>query len=51
MGQSTRLVTKIFCDEIGKSMEVYVDNMLVKRKRVADHIFDLGKTYRNSEAL
>lgn len=40
-----RLVTKMFCDEIGKSMEVCVDDMLVKSKKVVDHISDLGKTF------
>ena len=35
----------MFRDEIGKSMEVYVDDMLVKSKKVADYIVDLGKTF------
>lgn len=35
----------MFKDEIGKSMEVYVDNMLVKSKKGAIHIFDLRKTF------
>lgn len=33
-----RLVTKMFRDEIGKSMEVYVDDMLVKSRKFVDHI-------------
>lgn len=37
-----RPVIKIFRDEIGKSMEVFVDDMLVKNKKVANHIADLG---------
>ena len=32
-----RLVNMIFKDQIGKSMEVYVDDMLVKSKMVGDH--------------
>ena len=40
-----RLVTKMFRDEIGKSMEVYMVDMLVKRKKGANHIVDLGKTF------
>ena len=40
-----RLVTKKFMEDIGKSMEVYVNDMLVKSKRSADHIADLGKTF------
>lgn len=35
----------MFKDEIRKSMEVYVDNMLVKSKKGAIHIFDLRKTF------
>lgn len=40
-----RLITKTFREEIGKFMEVYVDDMLVKSKTGVDHIFDLGKTF------
>lgn len=40
-----RLVTKMFIDEIGKSMKVYVDNMLVKCKKAANHVSDLNKTF------
>lgn len=40
-----RLVTKMFREENGKSMEVYVNDMLVKSKKDADHISDLGKTF------
>ena len=36
-----RLVNKLFTLRIGKSMEVYVDDMLVKNKRASDHIEDL----------
>ena len=35
----------MFKDEIGKSMEVYMDDMLVKRKRGTNHIANLGKTF------
>lgn len=40
-----RLITKMFREEIWKSMEVYVDDMLVKSKKDADNISDLGKTF------
>ena len=33
-----RLVNRMFKDLIGKSMEVYVDEMLVKSKIAGDHI-------------
>ena len=32
-------------EEIGKSMEVYVDDMLVKSKKGTDHISKLDKTF------
>lgn len=40
-----RLVTKMFGEEIGKSIEVYIDDMLVKSKKCADHISNLGKMF------
>ncbi|XP_019227392.1 PREDICTED: uncharacterized protein LOC109208705 [Nicotiana attenuata] len=33
-----RLVTRIFKDQLGKTMEVYIDDMLVKSRRKEDHI-------------
>ena len=47
-----RLVNKMFAPLIGKSMEVYVDDILVKSKRVSEHIrnlkdcFDVFKQYQ-----
>ncbi|KAL1210233.1 RNA-directed DNA polymerase-like protein [Cardamine amara subsp. amara] len=32
------LVNKMFADQLGKTMEVYIDNMLVKSARADDHI-------------
>ena len=40
-----RLVNKMFKDLIGKSIEVYVDDMLVKSKTVGDHIRHLNKMF------
>ncbi|KAI5343307.1 hypothetical protein L3X38_011183 [Prunus dulcis] len=37
-----RLVNKIFKEQIGKTMEVYVDDMLVKVPKRADHIENLA---------
>ncbi|KAL0405653.1 UNVERIFIED_CONTAM: hypothetical protein Slati_3879200 [Sesamum latifolium] len=37
-----RLVDKIFRSQIGRNMEVYVDDMLVKSKKAEDHIADLA---------
>ena len=46
-----RLVTKIYRPLIGKTMEVYIDDMLVKSKERPDHTkhlqetFELSRTY------
>ena len=40
-----RLVDKIFKDQLGRNMEAYVDDMLVKSQAVLDHIADLQKTF------
>ena len=47
-----RLVNMMFKEQIGKTMEVYVDDMLVKSKEAQDHIqhlaemFDILRKYR-----
>ena len=45
LGQHTRLVNKIFKELIRKTMEVYIDNMLVKSIKAADHIPHLEKAF------
>ncbi|XP_019230417.1 PREDICTED: uncharacterized protein LOC109211339 [Nicotiana attenuata] len=43
-----RLVTKMFKDQLGKTMEVYIDDILVKSKRKEDHLreaFDILRRY------
>ena len=40
-----RLVNKMFEHQIGKSMEVYVDDMLVKSKRDDDHLHHLNEIF------
>ncbi|XP_022848768.1 uncharacterized protein LOC111371087 [Olea europaea var. sylvestris] len=40
------LVNKMFVDLIGKTMEVYVDNMLVKSLKADDHVMHLNDTFR-----
>ena len=40
-----RLVNKMFCKQIGKNMEVYVDDMLVKSKEELAHLDDLKETF------
>ncbi|KAL0433158.1 UNVERIFIED_CONTAM: hypothetical protein Slati_2650100 [Sesamum latifolium] len=40
-----RLVDKIFRSQIGRNVEVYVDDMLVKSKKAEGHIADLEETF------
>ncbi|KAM2963978.1 hypothetical protein FF2_021823 [Malus domestica] len=40
-----RLVNLMFAEQIGKSMEVYVDDMLVKSKHADQHITNLSETF------
>ena len=40
-----RLVNQMFNKQIGRNMEVYVDNMLVKSKEKKDHLDDLKETF------
>ncbi|CAL8996244.1 unnamed protein product, partial [Prunus brigantina] len=40
-----RLVNKIFKEQIGKTMEVYVDDMLVKAPKHADHLKNLTEAF------
>ena len=40
-----RLVNKMFGDLLGKTMEVYVDDMLVKSRRSQDHLEDLAQAF------
>ena len=40
------LVNKMFYDQIGRNVEVYVDDMLIKSKENEDHLADLKETLR-----
>ncbi|XP_077225671.1 uncharacterized protein LOC143858846 [Tasmannia lanceolata] len=40
-----RLFNKIFAEQIGRNMEVYVDDMLVKSLKAPDHIADLEEAF------
>ncbi|KAL0401375.1 UNVERIFIED_CONTAM: Pro-Pol polyprotein, partial [Sesamum latifolium] len=40
-----RLVDKIFCPQIGRNIEVYVDDMLVKSKKAEEYVKDLEETF------
>ena len=40
-----RLVNKMFSNQIGRNMEVYMDDMLVKSKEELTHLDDLKETF------
>ena len=40
-----RLVNQMFAKKIGKTMEVYVGDMLVKSLKAPDHVKDLEETF------
>ena len=39
-----RLMNKIFVHQIGRNIQVYMDDMLVKSQRESDHLDDLKET-------
>uniref|UniRef100_A0A2N9H6C8 RNase H type-1 domain-containing protein n=1 Tax=Fagus sylvatica TaxID=28930 RepID=A0A2N9H6C8_FAGSY len=46
-----RMVTKMFKDQIGKTMEIYIDDMVVKSRLSQDHLKDLTETFRVIQEL
>ena len=40
-----RLMNKMFAQQIGRNIEVYIDNMLVKSTREVNHLDDLRETF------
>ena len=40
-----RLVNRMFVEQIGVNMEVYVDDMLVKSRQQKDHVKDLKECF------
>ena len=40
-----RLVNRMFSKQIERNIEVYVDNMLIKRKEESAHLDDLEETF------
>ena len=45
-----RLVNKIFAKQLGRNMEAYVDDMLVKSRTISQHIIDLEETFSTLRA-
>ena len=40
-----RMVNKMFKEQLGRNMEAYIDDMVVKSKAVENHLTDLAKTF------
>lgn len=40
-----QLVNNVFAKLIGKMMEVYIDDILVKSRKVVDHVQDLSEMF------
>ena len=40
-----RMMTRMFKPQLGKNIEIYIDDMLVKSKVVSEHLEDLGGTF------
>ena len=38
-------MTRMFDPQLGKNIEIYVDNMVVKSKMVTEHLEDLGDIF------
>lgn len=41
-----RMLTKMFKGQLGRNMEAYIDDMVVKSKTVEEHISNLAKTFK-----
>ena len=40
-----RMMTRMFESQLGKNIEIYVDDMVIKSKMVLEHLGDLGSTF------
>ena len=40
-----RIMTRMFDPQLGKNIEVYIDDMVVKSKAESDHVNDLGSIF------
>ena len=40
------MVTKMFKGQLGRNMEAYIDDMVVKSKAARDHLIDLAETFK-----
>ena len=39
------MVTQLFESQNGRNMEAYIDDMVIKNRRVQEHLADLGETF------
>ena len=46
-----RMMTRMFEPQLGKNIEVYIDDMVVKSKVESKHIDDLRKYFRDTEEI
>ena len=40
-----RMMTRVFEPQLGKNIEIYIDDMVVKSKVVSEHLGDLDSTF------
>ena len=40
-----RMITRMFEPQLGKSIEVYIDDMVIKSKVMSEHVGDLGNIF------
>ena len=40
-----RMMTRMFESQLGKNIEIYIDDMVVKSKVVSEHLGDLGTIF------
>ena len=40
-----RLMNKMFANQIGRNVQIYINDMLVKSRREEDHLEDLRETF------
>ena len=45
------MMTGMFEPQLGKNIEVYIDDMVVKSKVESEHIDDLGEYFRDTEEI
>ena len=45
------MMTKMFEPQLGKNIEVYIDDMVVKSKVESEHIDDLGECFWDTEEI